>query len=250
MTPRNDDSTGSKSAAPQGANGTSDTAPRSVIRSDRVHYPGVDEPPSAENPYVRPNGQARKLRPARDAGISIERRRARERRRAEATRRNRLIGVGIVALALVLAGLGWRWASDNRAAEQASPTRANAAKIPSLSPVVTQNPATPYFARYKGTLLRLPVAPSDLTELGFHQAAYGYALPLKTPLPDADMKAAKKEQTTHRDLATQSASADATLTGSVLRMWRNRPGKPDTAVDVGADPGTPIVAPVTARSCS
>ena len=34
------------------------------------------------------------------------------------------------------------------------------------------------------------------------------------------------------------------LTGKVLRMWRDRPGKPDTAADVGARPGTPVLAPV------
>jgi len=243
MAPQNDDSTSSSNAGARSDAGTSDTAPRTVIRSDRVRYPGVDERPSAENPYVRPNGQARKLRPARDAGLSIERRRTRERRLAAATRRNRLIGVGLVALAVLLLAIGWQWASDNRAAKRLVPTRASGIQVPSISPVVKQDPATPYFARYRNVLLRLPVALSDLTEIGFHQASYGYALPLKTPLPDADMKAAKKEQTTHRDLGAQSTSAEATLTGSVLRMWRNRPGKPNTAVDVGADPSTPVLAP-------
>ncbi len=133
---------------------------------------------------------------------------------------------------------------ENRAAEKPSTHPGERRQDSEPLPVVTQNPATPYFARYKSTLLRLPVAPSDLTELGFHQAAYGYALALTTPLPDADMKAAKEEQTTHRDLDAQGASADATLTGSVLRMWRDRPGKPNTAVDVGAEPGTTIVAPI------
>ena len=243
MAPQNDDSTSSSNTDAQRSGGESDPAPRTVIRSDRVHYPGLDARPSAEAPFVRPNGEARRLRPARDAGISIERRRARERRQAQATRRNRAIGVGLAVLAVLLLGIGWQWASENRAAQRPVPSRANAVSLPSFSPVVRQNPATPYFARYKDVLLRLPVAPSDLTEIGFHQASYGYALPLKTPLPDADMKTAKKEQTTHRDLSAQSTSADATLTGSVLRMWRNRPGKPNTAVDVGADPGTPVLAP-------
>lgn len=34
------------------------------------------------------------------------------------------------------------------------------------------------------------------------------------------------------------------MTGQVLRMWRNRPGKPDTAADVGALAGTTILSPV------
>ena len=35
------------------------------------------------------------------------------------------------------------------------------------------------------------------------------------------------------------------LAGTVLRMWRPRPGQPDTAVDVGAKPGTAVFSPVT-----
>jgi murein DD-endopeptidase MepM/ murein hydrolase activator NlpD len=103
---------------------------------------------------------------------------------------------------------------------------------------------TPIFASRGKVILRLPVNMDDLTEVGFHQASYDYALAMKTPLPDADMAAAKKNQGTPRDLSAQEVGTDAVLTGSVLRMWRDRPGKPNTAVDVGAAPGSPVLAPV------
>lgn len=110
------------------------------------------------------------------------------------------------------------------------------------------NPAsrpTPIIASYRELCLRLPVRLEDLTEVGFHQAAYGYATHLKTPMPPADMKAAKKRKTTDRDLTKQAAGTDAPLTGSALVMWRNRPGKPDSAIDVGAKPGSDVLAPLS-----
>jgi len=105
--------------------------------------------------------------------------------------------------------------------------------------------ATPYFATYKQLKLRLPVSVGDLTEVGFHQASYSYALHMKTHLPYADATTAKKDRSTHRDAAAQDTSPDAELIGASLEMWRNRPGKPDSAADVGADPGSDVFAPVT-----
>lgn len=37
------------------------------------------------------------------------------------------------------------------------------------------------------------------------------------------------------------------LVGSVVRMWRSRPGKPDSAADVGAPPGSNVLAPVSGQ---
>jgi murein DD-endopeptidase MepM/ murein hydrolase activator NlpD len=66
---------------------------------------------------------------------------------------------------------------------------------------------------------------------------------MKTPLPDADASAAKGNKGTGRTIG--SGAPGDVLSGGVLRMWRDRPGQPDTAVDIGAAPGTPVVSPVT-----
>jgi len=92
--------------------------------------------------------------------------------------------------------------------------------------------------------LRLPVAVKPLTEIGFHQAAYRYAVRMKSPLPDAKLSKAGNHQGTNRDKASQPTGPAVVLVGRVLRMWRSRPGQPDTAVDVGAKPGTAVVSPV------
>jgi hypothetical protein len=103
---------------------------------------------------------------------------------------------------------------------------------------------TPILASRGNVILRLPVAVDDLTEVGFHQASYDYALSMETPLPDADMESVKAKKSSARDKSLQQAGPDAVLTGSVLRMWRDRPGKPDSALDVGAAPGSTVFAPV------
>jgi murein DD-endopeptidase MepM/ murein hydrolase activator NlpD len=165
-------------------------------------------------------------------------------------------------LAVLLALGGWRWASDRRAAADplegfANGLGTNASAASSLlgghdsridtAPAfraAAPNP-TPIFATYKTLQLRLPVPTGSLTEVGFHQASYAYALRLKTRLPDANIEKAAAKKGTGRDDSKIPMGEDAWLTGSVLRMWRSRPGRPDTAVDVGAKPGTPIISPVS-----
>ena len=69
---------------------------------------------------------------------------------------------------------------------------------------------------------------------------------MKTPLPDAKLEPGRR--TTAAPAArssTQPTGPDAVLVGKVLRMWRARPGKPDTAADVGAKPGSAVFSPVT-----
>jgi len=119
-----------------------------------------------------------------------------------------------------------------------------ATRTPAVSAVATPGP-TPYFASYKGLKLRLPVRVSTLTEVGFHQASYGYALSMKTPLKNADLGEAGDHKGTGRNKAVQVQGPDAWLVGRVLRMWRARPGRPDTAADVGGAVGADVFAPVT-----
>jgi len=65
-------------------------------------------------------------------------------------------------------------------------------------------------------------------------------------LKDADLDKAARDRTTHRNIAKQPIGPDVNLIGYCLRMWRSgRSGPPDTAADVGARPGTTVLAPVT-----
>lgn len=221
-----------------------------VIRSGEVRYPDSLNLPDGSGSDA--SGSDR-WRTPRDTGIALEDRRARLRRRQAIRRRNQLVSAAILSVAVVAAALGWQHASDRRAAV----TVASGGGV--TAAVATQQPAgatiaraatpaampTPYFASYDGVRLRLPVSVDDLTEIGFHQASYDYAHRLKTHLPAADMSKAKKNRSTGRDVEAQARTGDAKLVGEKLVMWRSRPGKPDTAVDVGADPGSVVFAPVT-----
>ncbi|TLM98075.1 MAG: M23 family metallopeptidase [Actinobacteria bacterium] len=224
-----------------------------VIRSGDVRYPGVDLPSGVD--YSARSGDGR-LRPARDTGLALEGRLARERRLRSRRRRSRTVAA-LAAIALLgVAALGWRYSSDRKAAATPLPSAESSASVtprhsvqadPATPQLRAMNPelATPMFARYKSLMLRLPVTVADLSELGFHQASYTYALHLNSPLKRADMTQAKKDRSTHRDKGAQESGPAATLVGETLVMWRARPGKPDSAVDIGADAGSDVLSPVT-----
>jgi len=227
-----------------------------VIRADDVRYPGADltSLDGVTSPGV--NAEERTLRPARDAGLALEGRRARQARLQAAQRRQRTVAGVLAVVALGALALGWQYSSDRQAKAEPlaglppleAPVQRSSGPSAGL-PVISASPApadpTPLLASYRGLPIRLPVAVEDLTEVGFHQASYAYALRLKTKVGDANMAKAKKDRSTHRDVSKQQGGENAWLTGKVLRMWRARPGKPDTAIDVGADPGSPVYAPVT-----
>jgi murein DD-endopeptidase MepM/ murein hydrolase activator NlpD len=217
-------------------------------------YPGVDLP-SAEYPAYSDglDAENRRLNPARDTGIEVMTRTERSAALAQ-RRRTMLTMVSLsVMIALVLGTIGWRWASDRQAAanplvsEASGVTTALAtvSKAVGLSSAnVTEGP-TPIFASYRTVKLHLPVPMMRLTEIGFHQAAYPWALPMKTTMKNANLSWVAKTKTTGRKRATQPSGPDAVMTGLVLRMWRSRAGKPDTAADVGAGAGAPVLSPVT-----
>jgi hypothetical protein len=247
-----------------------------VIRTEFIRYPGHEHPLLDEldddsgtaggggggsrysDAASGANGGTR-LR-VRDTGLALEGRAARaERARSRNQRRTLAIAI-VTAAALLLAVLGWRYASDKRAAElpvdvTSSSSAANgpagsAHQQPSNSGDVFKatttapNP-TPIFASYGRIKLRLPVETKRLTEIGFHQASYPWALRMKTPLKDAKNSEANGKRGTSRPTTTQPTGEDAVLVGVVIRMWRARPGKPDTAADVGAKPGSSVISPVT-----
>jgi murein DD-endopeptidase MepM/ murein hydrolase activator NlpD len=249
-----------------------------VIRTEFVRYPGHEHPlidamddggsagsgsgggsarPSTDDGQTSPG--ATRLR-VRDTGLALEGRAARAERMRNRNRRRLVVSTILVVSALLLAVFGWRYASDQRAAQlpldaTSSSSAANvpigAAHLQAASSgdtfrSTTRPPdPTPYFASYGRLNLRLPVEAARLTEIGFHQASYAWAAKMKTPLKDAKLTESNTHRGTGRDLSTQPTSTEAFLVGRVLRMWRARPGQPDTAADVGANPGSKVLSPVT-----
>lgn len=195
-------------------------------------------------------------RDTRDETLVHAGRMLREQRRLERQRRQRMqLTVAVTAIgtvALVVAGWWVGRAGPQRPAVAVELSAARSADAQSSADglrerlsAAGQAPApTPILATYGDVTIRLPVALDDLTEVGFHQAARDYGLHLKTSLPTADTDAAKKAHGTGRDKSKQATGEDAVLVGSVLRMWRNRPGPPDSAVDCGAPPGSTVLSPV------
>ncbi len=228
---------------------------RQIRGNSTPRYPGINvSPAQSEVHEASTPEEGRRLAPALDAGIAVQTRARRAAASAEKRRRIALLWTVVAIVALVGAAIGWREVSDQAAAAKPVVGQTDAPALHSVSrppatPAKATQPvvhpaATPIFAYYKSLKLHLPVPMLSLTEIGFHQASYGWALRMKTSMKDANMKTAAKTKTTGRDRLHQP-TGDGVMTGKVLRMWRNRPGKPDTAVDVGALAGTTILAPVT-----
>jgi murein DD-endopeptidase MepM/ murein hydrolase activator NlpD len=246
------------------------TPPKKIrrISSNDIRRPAADAaaqpdaaPDAPDAPAAEPPAAPGRLAPVRDTGIALNSRAARTQRARQRSQRQ-ATAVGVLALAgLLLLAIGWRATSDHRASVT-TPGGTSAASLvtaaiggslgtstasaASTIPATSAEPRpTPYFARYKSLKLRLPVPLKALTEVGFHQASYGYALPMTTQLPDANLAKTAKRHGTGRNISKQSTGVNDWLIGSVVRMWRARPGKPDTAADVGAKAGTVILAPVS-----
>lgn len=103
---------------------------------------------------------------------------------------------------------------------------------------------TPRFAEVGAVELHLPVDPSAITALAFHQASGEKAQSMAALVPDMPAEEADPEMLAER--MAGAASSDDVWGGACLRLWRSgRGGMPDTAADVGAEPGTDVFAPVT-----
>lgn len=238
-----------------------------TIRTNEVRYPGAKLPLIPEELHDRYRAATEAagdvesgLSPVRDTGLAVMGRAARqERARRRATQRWVLLA-SVAVVGAVLMVIGWRSASDRRATTAPLGGSAVSAVVGGLTQIATGSTPrpttavastiatpgpTPYFANYRELKLRLPVPLKALTEIGFHQAAYSYALSMKTKLKNADLGEAGDHKGTARNKAAQQTGDDAWLVGRVLRMWRPRPGRPDTAADVGASPGSDVFAPVT-----
>jgi len=187
--------------------------------------------------------------PATREAVCASRRERQRVARERARRQRRALLVALAAVTVLV--VGWRTISPG------DTSALSAGWPPSTNPSVTQagatsqepeGPATPLFATYRSLQIHLPVAEQDLTEVAFHQAAGPKALPMESLLPDADPSLVDHKRGTNRVPAEPDPDAiePAVLGGKVIRMWRaSRSGAPDTAADIGALPGVPVIAPVS-----
>lgn len=186
------------------------------------------------------------LGPIRDTGITVGAHRRNSSRGKRLVPVIAIVAVLGIAATLLAATAASRLPAPTVGAEPTA-TVSSAATTPSAPP---RDP-TPVFASYRSLMLRLPVDPRDVTAVAFHQASGKEAIHMTSLAEDANMAlAAKNKAVAASTLATASTEETTTLEtvwgGSVLRLWRsNRSGKPDTAADVGAEPGTDVYAPVT-----
>lgn len=179
--------------------------------------------------------EAQGISGVRDAGISVGSRRQRQ--------RSPYPVMTIVAAVLGLAMIGWMLSWETAPSKEPLPaTSASAAPLTSPEP---EREPTPLLAVEGETQLHLAVDPEQLTAVAFHQAAGESALGMTSLVPDADMTLAAQLKAVP-PVAEGAVFDDGVWRGVVLRLWRSgRGGQPDTAVDMGAEPGTPVWSPVT-----
>ena len=147
---------------------------------------------------------------------------------------------GIAAAATILGGSGTPVAT-READAMSSPALAGSAVGAVSQP---EREPTPLLATCEGVEVRLPVDPQDITAVAFHQASYANALSMTALVPDADMELATALKRAPDPIA--EVTEVGTWGGFCLRLWRSgHYGPADTAVDVGAAPGTTVYAPVT-----
>lgn len=231
----------------------------------------------------RSAGNARSgLGPVRDTGMTMMSRRERHELARKRRQGFGLAGFALVLVALLGAGMYWMELSDRQAAAtdltvsglsasgiatdagapasspdslgslgsldaSDTPTGAGTAALVSeaTSIGVTVDSPTPLIGTCAGVDVFLPVSVRDLTEVGFHQANYTYAIPMATHMPI--MKASEAQGVgTKRDKSIQRYGNGAKLVGSCVEMWRSgRDARQMTAADCGAPAGSIVFAPVT-----
>ena len=177
------------------------------------------------------------------------------RRTRPAVGRRRLIAVLAVVGLFVIAGGAFALIAPGKPASEASATSPWRAIVASESPAAVPTPA---FASIRGAVLRLPVPSASVTVLAFHQSSYRDTVVMKPLIAIGSPAHAKSAAVAAR--ATIKAGGEATIaatpedgaedgegvwTGIALQLWRSTGGgKQGSAVDCGARPGTPVLAPV------
>ena len=142
-----------------------------------------------------------------------------------------------------LAAIGWMLTWDGPVTEgETAPAATAATSVPAEEP---ERDPTPLIALEGETEIHLAIDPNELTAVAFHQASGDYALHMTSLVPDADMAAAN-ELKAMPPVAEGAIFGEGVWHGCVLRLWRsNRGGQPDSALDMGAAPGTAVWSPIS-----
>ena len=171
-------------------------------------------------------------RPLRDTGIDVRPRNRRSRRRSTSTAPFAVAAVGLLLFGLLLGSL------TSPDADPADGTSGTAATASTATAEPHRDP-TPLAATYESLEIRLPVDPSGITMVAFHQASGDVALHLVPTLTQIDAE-------TLGEAISSGETTSSAWASTCVELWRSgRTGEPDTAIDVGADPGTEVYSPVT-----
>lgn len=105
---------------------------------------------------------------------------------------------------------------------------------------------TPLVAEYDGVKIHSPVHVANLNGILFHQAATKWGLPLDTKLPEADEEKVFKTKSYDIKKPLEQTEGDEYIKAKALHLWRRgTPTKMDSSIDVGAEAGDTVYAPVT-----
>lgn len=111
--------------------------------------------------------------------------------------------------------------------------------LPTDSPSVIEN-----IAEYEDMSITSPIRAKDLTGVLFHQASYDYGLQLSTSLPEADVSTVRGSD--NGVYVNHNQEDGDWLDTEALHLTRSQGRtRMDTAIDVGADAGTPVYAPLS-----
>lgn len=150
--------------------------------------------------------------------------------------------IAVAVLGLAFIGWTFTWGDAEPVPEKAPAAAAAAAVKAAEEP---ERDPTPLIATEDGTEIHLAIDPGELTAIAFHQASGDYALHMTSLVPDADMAAANELKAVP-PVAEGAVFDDGVWRGCALRLWRsNRSGQPDSALDMGANPGTAVWSPVS-----
>lgn len=140
-------------------------------------------------------------------------------------------------------------ASTNPAIQSVSDTHASSEELTGSSSAQSDNATadvltpTPLVAEFDGVPIHSPIVSNKITGILFHQASYEYAVVLSTQLREADpekvAKARKMVIPDNQPIGNEYLDAEA------LHIWRPELTQMDTAIDIGAEPGTDTLAPTS-----
>ena len=105
---------------------------------------------------------------------------------------------------------------------------------------------TPVVAEYNGVLFHSPIHATNLNGLLFHQSSVPWGLPFSSQIPAADEAYVAETKDFGFAAPEDQVEGDEWLVGTALHLYRSREStEMDTSLDVGAEAGDTVYAPVT-----